>query len=74
MTNLLDRIRNDFAYHQPTGGKVAKHQQVREACYQAAQELVSVCPEGRELSTALTHLESAMMFANAALARYPEKS
>lgn len=74
MTNLIDRIRNDFAYHPPVGGKAAKYQQIRNGCHALAQELVATVPEGRELSTALTKLEEAAMWANAGIARNPEKT
>jgi len=66
----LSRI---FAYHKPTGGKAAKHEAVREACLKAAIELSNLCPESRELSLAITHLDQAMMAGNAAIARYEEK-
>ena len=74
MKTLLQRIENDFAYHSPTGGKAAKHQQIRTSCHGLAQELVSIVPEGRELSNALTRLEEVMMHANAGVARNPEKT
>jgi len=63
-----------FAYHAPTGDKAEKHAAAREACLQAAIIITNLCPEGRELSKALEALESAMMFANAAIARWPEKA
>ena len=74
MKTILQRIENDFAYHPPTGGKAAKHQQIRTSCHMLAQELVSIVPEGRELSNALTRLEEVMMWTNAGIARNPEKT
>ena len=64
---------NRFRYHPPTGGKAAKHEAVREACLKAAIELTNLCPESRELSMAISHLDQAMMAGNAAIARYEEK-
>lgn len=69
-----DDLGNRFAYHYPTGGKAAKHEEVREACLRVATELTNVCPEGRELSVALKSLEDAMMWANASIARNSEKT
>ena len=63
-----------FAYHAPTGGKAEKHAAAREACLQAAITITNLCPEGRELSLAIEALERAMMLANAAIARWPEKA
>ena len=62
-----------FAYHAPTGGKAEKHAAAREACLQAAIHITNLCPEGRELSIAITKHEEAMVWANAGIARNPEK-
>lgn len=67
----LSRI---FRYHPPTGGKAAKHEAVREGCLKLAIELSNLCPESRELSMAITHLDQCMMAANAAVARYAERT
>jgi len=69
-----DEINNRFRYHPPTGGKAAKHEAVREGCLTLAIELSNLCPESRELSMAISHLDQCMMAANAAVARYPEKT
>ena len=47
-----------------------RHQRVREVCREAAEEIVEVTgPSTREQSLAITHLEEAMFWANAAIAR-----
>lgn len=47
-----------------------RHRRVREACRAAAQEVVEITgPASREQSLAITHLEEAMFWANAAIAR-----
>ena len=69
-----DDLGNRFRYHAPTGGKAQKHEAVREGCLTLAIELSNLCPESRELSMAITHLDQCMMSANAAVARYPEKT
>jgi len=60
-----------FNYHPPnTETKVDNHRRVREACRAAAQEIVEVTGgPTREQSLAITHLEEAMFWANAAIAR-----
>lgn len=66
-----DELTRRFNYHQPnTQEKVGRHQRVREACRTAAVELVEVTgPPTREQSLAITKLEEAMFWANAAIAR-----
>ena len=47
-----------------------RHQRVRQACHFAAEELIAMTgPPSREQSSAITHLEEAMFWANAAIAR-----
>lgn len=66
---LLVRIDNNHKHHASTEAKEIKFEQVREQTAYCAKRLVAICPEGRELSLALTHLEEAMFWANAAIAR-----
>jgi hypothetical protein len=66
-------LTNRFAYHAPHGGKVARHEAVRNICLAVALELNDLVPEGREKSLAITHLEDAMMWANAGIARKPDQ-
>jgi hypothetical protein len=59
-----------FAFHRAsTEEKQAAHGTVRQITGDAARQLVEVLPDGREKSLALTKLEEAMFWANAALAR-----
>lgn len=46
-----------------------RHQAVRDACRLAAQVIDDACPDGREKSLALTKLEEATFWGNAAIAR-----
>lgn len=62
-------IEHQFTYHVPTDKKRADHEKARKACQQAAERLNRLCPEGREKSLAITKLEEAMFWANAAIAR-----
>lgn len=63
---------NNFKYHAPTGNKADKHTVIRDICFAATVQFETVCPPSRELSLALTKLEEAMMWANAAIARNEE--
>lgn len=68
--DLIARIKNNHAHHPPqTAERISAHEQVREVTAECAKRLVDLCPEGRELSLALTAMEEAMMWANAAIAR-----
>lgn len=62
-------LNNRFDYHSPDAAKTVKHEQVRGILKAAALTLDDFLPEGREKSLAITKLEEAMFWANAALAR-----
>ena len=60
---------NRFAYHRADDTTAVKHESVRFVCLEAAKAIVSMCPPGREQALAVTRLEEAMFWANAAIAR-----
>lgn len=66
---LLRRIDNDFIYHAPKGTQADRYERIREMAHGFARSAVAMCPPSREVSTGLTHLETAVMFFNAAIAR-----
>ena len=66
---MRERIENDFTYHAPTPEKAKRHEDLRTFAKSFAFALTEYCPESRELSVALTKLEEAMMWGNAAIAR-----
>ena len=66
---LLKRLNNDFIYHDPKDGQLERYTQIRTETGSLAKWLTTVCPPSRELSLAITHLEEAMFYANAAIAR-----
>lgn len=64
-----DELRHRFDYHKPTPEKVLMHEEVRSVLLYTALKLNDIVPEGREKALMLTHLEDAMMWGNAGIAR-----
>lgn len=63
-------IDNRFDFHPATTAeKRGDHGSIREACKALAHTLDAKVPPSREKALALTNLEQAMMWANAAIAR-----
>lgn len=65
----LDRIDNIFTYHAPKNDQPERYILLRNSARSLAISITEFCPKSRERSLALTHLETAIMFANAAIAR-----
>ena len=62
-------IEKRFTYHPPRLDQSVRYGEIRDNARVFAALLERLCPESRELSTALTNLDAAVMFANAAIAR-----
>jgi len=62
-------IDNRFTYHAPKPGQPAIYEDIRSVVKTVAQFVDKACPDGREKSLAITHLEEAVFWANAAIAR-----
>lgn len=62
---LFDR----FSYHPPKNDQAERYSMLREQMLAIATTISTLVPPGRERATALTHLDAAMMFANAGIAR-----
>lgn len=60
---------NNFMYHPPKEGQQAMYEELREEAKKLAARYLDLCPPSRELSVALTELETSVMWANAAIAR-----
>lgn len=66
---------NRFKHHAPASDskKPPLYERIRETMREAADVVVANTPECREQSIAVTKLEEAMFWANAAIARNEEK-
>lgn len=64
-----ERLKNSFTYHPPFGDLPGRYEIIRVTANDLAWQFCQLCPESRELSLALTKLEEAVMWANAAIAR-----
>lgn len=60
----------DWHYHRPNGEtkQAERYEQINVATREVARLLMSYCPPSRQLSSALTKLEEARMWANSAIA------
>lgn len=68
-SETIERLRSNFTYHAPKGDQPDRYQQIRQGGAVLAETLCKLCPPSRELSLALTNLEQAIMWANAAISR-----
>ena len=59
-----------FTYHPPKDGQPETYQALRAIALNFARTIDQQAPDSREKSLALTHLEEAVMWANAAIARH----
>lgn len=66
---LSDESRSRYSGHIPDADCVAKMRAIREHVRTLASWIEVLVPEGRERSTALTHLEFVMMSANGGIVR-----
>lgn len=62
-------IENNFSYHSPKEGQPAKYEAIRAKAKELAYLIDEQTPKSREQSLALTNLEQAVFWANAAVAR-----
>ena len=63
------QLQNNFTYHAPREGQPGRYEDIRNTGLDMARLLARLCPESRELSVALTKIEEAVFWANAAIAR-----
>jgi len=65
----VKELTNRFIYHAPKGDQSSRYEGIRERALTYALYLNVHCPESRELSLAMTHLEEVVFWANASIAR-----
>jgi len=66
----LKMLKRNFSYHAPTSQDAIKlYDDIRQKAKDFAEYINSICPEGREQSLAITHLEETVFWANASIAR-----
>lgn len=58
-----------FQYHQPRPDQVDRYARIRAKARDLAIMIKALCPESREFDKAQEHVESAVFWANAAIAR-----
>lgn len=58
-----------FTYHAPKDDQPDRYVMLRDAAKDLAYKIVHNTPTSREQSLAITHLEEAIFYANAAIAR-----
>lgn len=68
-TETEQRRENNFTYHSPIGDQADRYTGIRNYAKDLAEFLDLMCPPSRELSLAMTKLEEAIFWANAAIAR-----
>lgn len=70
---MLDSVKNDlenrFTYHAPKEDQPERYDLIRRKALMLAATISEKCPDSREKSLAITKLEEAVMWANAAIAR-----
>lgn len=62
-------LANRFTYHAPKGNQPERYVALREDAKELASLIMQCSPPSRERSLALTHLEEAIFWANAGIAR-----
>lgn len=63
------QLDNIYSYHAPKGDQTARYEAIRNKAKELAHMLDELCPNSREKSVAMTNLETAVMWANASIAR-----
>jgi hypothetical protein len=62
-------LNNRFIYHKPKNDQAIRYEMLRDSARNFAEQINDKCPDSREKSLAMTHLEECVMWANASIAR-----
>lgn len=65
----MEELINRFTYHAPKGDQPKRYEEIRRMALALATVVHGSCPESHEKSLALTKIDEAVMWANAAIAR-----
>lgn len=70
-TDLIaaEELARRFTYHAPKGDQPERYEKLRQSTKALAERFVASCPDSRELELAIEYLETAVFWANAAIAR-----
>jgi hypothetical protein len=68
-TKIGEQIERTFTYHSPKNDQPDRYVMLRDKAKDLAYDIVKNTPSSREQSLAITHLEEAIFYANAAIAR-----
>lgn len=66
-----EEIENRMTYHKPSEAGAGRHARLSAVFAEAMRVVAEECPPGREQSVAMTHIETAKMWASAGVARNP---
>lgn len=69
-----ENLRKRYEFHTTGEDQKVAHDALREATYRAAEYIDTHIPDGREKSLALTKIEEAKFWANAAIANEYKES
>lgn len=67
---LKDMWDFNLTNHKPTADGIRKMESNRAVAKAMANHIIEVCPDGRDRNVALTKLEEALFYMNAAVARH----
>jgi len=65
----MNPIEKRFTYHPPKDDQIQRYENIRETAKGMAWVIECCCPESAEKSIAISKLDEAVMWANAAIAR-----
>lgn len=63
-----DSVDNVFTYHKPTPGQTEKYKSIRDMALELADNILFLCPQAAETTTAINKVREAVMWANASIA------
>lgn len=65
----IEDLKNRFTYHSPKDDQPQRYVFLRDAAYELGMHILELTPPSRERALAITNLEQAIFWANAAIAR-----